>query len=145
MVRFFYVKNTKMLSFFLVAEALTGLIYHRPPGENSSFHFTEIHLFEIYLGCTVLQEHRQDKCEEFSKFPFKVMIPSFKMLLSNFSIQEQGNCRTYNLNQSHYRIISMKPIVVRYAIPRTQLTFIQETNVAAKYGVKIMFEFLHSR
>ena len=38
MVRFFYVKYAKMLSFFLVAEALTGLIYHRPPGENSSFH-----------------------------------------------------------------------------------------------------------
>ena len=26
-----------MLSFSLVAEALTGLIYHRPSGENSSF------------------------------------------------------------------------------------------------------------
>ena len=43
MVRFFYVKSrvkyTKMLCFFLIAEALTGLIYHRPPGENSSFRF----------------------------------------------------------------------------------------------------------
>ena len=29
-----------MLNSFLVAEALTGLIYHRPPGENSSFLFT---------------------------------------------------------------------------------------------------------
>ena len=38
MVRFFYVKYTEMLSFFLVAEALTGLIYHRPLDENSSFH-----------------------------------------------------------------------------------------------------------
>ena len=27
----------KMLSFSLVAEALTGLIYHRPSGENSKF------------------------------------------------------------------------------------------------------------
>ena len=26
-----------MLSFSLVAEALTGLIYHRPSGENSKF------------------------------------------------------------------------------------------------------------
>ena len=26
-----------MLSFFLVAEAFTGLIYHRPTGENSRF------------------------------------------------------------------------------------------------------------
>ena len=28
-----------MLSFSLVAEALTGLIYHRPSGENSKFEF----------------------------------------------------------------------------------------------------------
>ena len=33
----FNVKYTKMLSFSLVAEALTGLIYHRPSGENSKF------------------------------------------------------------------------------------------------------------
>ena len=33
----FNVKYTKMLSFSLVAEALTGLIYHRPSGENSRF------------------------------------------------------------------------------------------------------------
>ena len=33
----FNVKYSKMLSFSLVAEALPGLIYHRPPGENSSF------------------------------------------------------------------------------------------------------------
>ena len=29
-----------MLSFSLVAEALTGLIYHRPSGENSKFLFS---------------------------------------------------------------------------------------------------------
>ena len=29
----------KTLNFSLVAEALTGLIYHRPAGENSTFHF----------------------------------------------------------------------------------------------------------
>ena len=34
---FFYVKYTKKSSFFLVAEALTGLIYHCSAGENSSF------------------------------------------------------------------------------------------------------------
>ena len=28
----------KTLSLSLVAEALTGLIYHRPTGENSTFH-----------------------------------------------------------------------------------------------------------
>ena len=31
----FKVKYTKMLSFSRVAEALMGLIYHRPSGENS--------------------------------------------------------------------------------------------------------------
>ena len=40
MVRFLYVKYTKTLTSFLVAEALTDLIYHRPPGKNSSFQFT---------------------------------------------------------------------------------------------------------
>ena len=33
----FNVKYTKMLCFSLVAEALTGLIYYRPSGENSNF------------------------------------------------------------------------------------------------------------
>ena len=33
----FYVRHNKTLSFSLVAEALTGLIYLRPLGENSSF------------------------------------------------------------------------------------------------------------
>ena len=33
----FNVKYPKMLSFSLVAEALAGLIYHRPSGENFSF------------------------------------------------------------------------------------------------------------
>ena len=37
----FNVKYTKMLSFSLVAEALTGLIYHRPSGENSKFAFAK--------------------------------------------------------------------------------------------------------
>ena len=36
----FDVKYTKMLSFSLVAEALTGLIYYRPSGENSNFQFS---------------------------------------------------------------------------------------------------------
>ena len=35
----FYVMYTKMLSFSLVAETLTGLIYPRPSGENSNFQF----------------------------------------------------------------------------------------------------------
>ena len=42
MVRFFYVKYTKMLSdvkFLSGRRTLTGLIYHRPPSENSSFQF----------------------------------------------------------------------------------------------------------
>ena len=33
----FYVKYTKTLSFSLVVEALMGLTYHRPVGENCSF------------------------------------------------------------------------------------------------------------
>ena len=33
----FIVKYPKMLSFSLVAEAIAGLIYHRPSGENFSF------------------------------------------------------------------------------------------------------------
>ena len=45
----FYVKYTKMLSFSLVAEALTGLIYHRPSGENSNFQF------EFTLACLVAE------------------------------------------------------------------------------------------
>ena len=31
-----------MLSFSLVAEALTGLTYHRPSGENSNFQFSSV-------------------------------------------------------------------------------------------------------
>ena len=37
----FNVKYSKMLSFSLVAEALMGLIYHRPSGENFSFAVVE--------------------------------------------------------------------------------------------------------
>ena len=36
-----------MLSFSLVAEALTGLIYHRPSGENSNFQFRPTDTDEI--------------------------------------------------------------------------------------------------
>ena len=37
----------KMLSIFLVAEALTGLIYHRPVGENFNFQFNELIQFTL--------------------------------------------------------------------------------------------------
>ena len=37
MVRFFYVKYTKILSLFLVAEVFAGLIYHRPPAKIPVF------------------------------------------------------------------------------------------------------------
>ena len=52
-----------MLSFSLVAEALTGLIYHRPSGENSNFQ----EVFECLSGthshknCTN-KEKRSPKC-----------------------------------------------------------------------------------
>ena len=36
-----------MLSFSLVAEALTGLFYHRPLGENSTFQFGEVHSYHF--------------------------------------------------------------------------------------------------
>ena len=35
-----HLKHTKTLSFSLVAEALTDLIYHHPQGKNSSFQYT---------------------------------------------------------------------------------------------------------
>ena len=35
-----------MLSFSLVAEALTGLIYHHPSGENSNFKSPGLHQVE---------------------------------------------------------------------------------------------------
>ena len=37
-----------MLSCFMVAEASTGLIYHRPLGENSSFQFQLFLSFLIF-------------------------------------------------------------------------------------------------
>ena len=48
MVRLFYVKYTKMLSFFVVAEALMGMIYHRPLGENSSFQFSSLKTSDLF-------------------------------------------------------------------------------------------------
>ena len=42
-----------MLSFSLVAEALTGLIYHRPSGENSKFatkNFLKNHLRYVIMN-----------------------------------------------------------------------------------------------
>ena len=38
----FSVKYSKMLCFSQVAEALTGLIYHRPSGENFSSAFKDV-------------------------------------------------------------------------------------------------------
>ena len=36
-----------MLIFLLVAEALTGLIYHRPSDENSNFQIRENSFYEV--------------------------------------------------------------------------------------------------
>ena len=48
-----------MLSFFLVAEALTGLIYHHSMGENSSFQFSSVQfIFPVFRQkCEVSQNH----------------------------------------------------------------------------------------
>ena len=43
----------KMLNFFLVAEALTGLIYHRPTGKDASFQFTPcLKMAPFQIECT---------------------------------------------------------------------------------------------
>ena len=39
-----------MLSFSLVAEALTGLIYHRPSGENSKFAFADDPILPLWMN-----------------------------------------------------------------------------------------------
>ena len=54
MVGVFYIKYTKMLSFFMVAEALTSLIYHRPLGKNSSFSIVacEVNVIFLYVKYT---------------------------------------------------------------------------------------------
>ena len=47
-----YKNKNKEKSFSLVAEALTGLIYHRPSGENSKFHSLFDHLAKLFT-CSV--------------------------------------------------------------------------------------------
>ena len=50
-----------MLSFSLVAEALTGLIYHRPSGENSKFlPLQSLPAFYLKTQQTVVEE----ECKE---------------------------------------------------------------------------------
>ena len=39
-----------MLSFSLVAEALTGLIYHRPSDENSNFQFSSVQFSSVQFS-----------------------------------------------------------------------------------------------
>ena len=43
-----------MLSFSLVAEALTGVIYHRPSGENSNFQFRLFITLDHFMGTNIL-------------------------------------------------------------------------------------------
>ena len=50
----FSFKYSKMLSFSQVAEALTGLIYHRPSGEN--FSSVSFYLFD-FLSVLGASEH----------------------------------------------------------------------------------------
>ena len=57
----FNVKYTKMLSFSLVAEALTGLIYHRPSGENSIF-------LPLVLNCMLDSLVNTNHLQQYSPF-----------------------------------------------------------------------------
>ena len=82
MVRFLYVKYTEMLSFFLIAEALTGLIYHRPPSKNSSFQF-------------------QDRCvpqsSVLSALLFLIYVIDKPVFQTTISQKESGLCNTVSL------------------------------------------------
>ena len=55
-----------MLSFSLVAKALTGLIYHRPPGENSKFLPLDFVLFLIYVNDMPNPTHHQTNKSQFA-------------------------------------------------------------------------------
>ena len=103
----FSVKYPKMSSFSQVAEALTGLIYHRPSGENFSsavrsfnFHLffnakllpdhffltiisVSSHVFSVSSSCTpvILILLRRDWFSRYSCFHSKSSNPSFISLL----------------------------------------------------------------
>ena len=47
----------KTLIFFLVADALTGLIYHRPAGENSCFSSNEVFVTQRPLSSLCKQSN----------------------------------------------------------------------------------------
>ena len=51
-----------MLSFSLVAEAVTGLIYHRPLGENSNFQFTPVDQIISLVTNVVIQVAQLQLC-----------------------------------------------------------------------------------
>ena len=61
----------KMLSFFSGSRALTGLIYHRPAGESSTFHFT---LCQIMGNVANINRLVQDKINLF--FQNLAVVPS---------------------------------------------------------------------
>ena len=65
-----------MLSFSLVAEALTGLIYHRPSGENSSFQFSSGYDSKIYSFLS--QVHSKDFSDE-ENFTFVLELVTAKI------------------------------------------------------------------
>ena len=46
-----------MLSFPLVAEALTGLIYHGPSGENSSVLRCDLSIYRVVLSVINNEDH----------------------------------------------------------------------------------------
>ena len=65
---FFSVKYSKMLSFSLVAEALTGLIYHRPSGEKFLFGPTEATTYSKYSLVYNWLKHHNTKFHDFFSY-----------------------------------------------------------------------------
>ena len=72
--KLFNVKYSKMLSFSQVAEALMGLIYHRPLGENFSFDNTTMNsksskgclLHARYLSQLASVDKSDNPCDKIS-------------------------------------------------------------------------------
>ena len=98
----------KMLSFFLVAEALTGLIYHRPAGENFSFCVQFSFILNlpkvVHAQKSIFQKH----CVSFLCLVYNVG----SMVIWHFNVQKLGLDRTISSqkkplrNDSHQNLIS---------------------------------------
>ena len=72
-----------MLSFSLVAEALTGLIYHRPSGENSNFQSVTLPDDGRSISRNVAEKHdsRHDKLKNSINTTESTNTNIFKMIM----------------------------------------------------------------